>query len=383
MEAQPVADEAMTVETAQAYQALCAFCSWALLADVGEEDVARLAGDRSLFLEPPFSQVAPRAAEELAGWLAQADGEGGVSSLAREAHLDRSYLFYMVGQSRTSPYESVYRTDDATLYGPTTFQVREAYAAHGLAFGRSANEPDDHLGLELSFLAYLLGLAAEGAGESPARADAACDSAGARRRGGVSVQPCAGVLRHLPEEPAHACAHPVLPRRGRGRGGDVGGVGGRLGRPCRRNLGRDAVRGFLIAYNGCAAPSAPRGTAGGGRGVRAWRQPRNRGRRRPGWVSGRRSWACFWAFCFRFRRPTSCSPITTSANTPCPRCWRSRACWWTRWPRSGSSFPSIRTPSTTPPTASTTTRACTAPSPASRWRRCSRAIRTTPSTSPT
>lgn len=177
MEAQPVADEAMTVETAQAYQALCAFCSWALLADVGEEDVARLAGDRSLFLEPPFSQVAPRAAEELAGWLAQADGEGGVSSLAREAHLDRSYLFYMVGQSRASPYESVYRTDDATLYGPTTFQVREAYAAHGLAFGRSANEPDDHLGLELSFLAYLLGLAAEGAGESPARADAACDSA--------------------------------------------------------------------------------------------------------------------------------------------------------------------------------------------------------------
>ncbi len=177
MEAQPVADEAMTVETAQAYQALCAFCSWALLADVGEEDVARLAGDRSLFLEPPFSQVAPRAAEELAGWLAQADGEGGASALAREAHLDRSYLFYMVGQSRTSPYESVYRTDDATLYGPTTFQVREAYAAHGLAFGRSANEPDDHLGLELSFLAYLLGLAAEGAGESPARADAACDPA--------------------------------------------------------------------------------------------------------------------------------------------------------------------------------------------------------------
>ena len=42
MEARPVADEAMTVETAQAYQALCAFCSWALLADVGEEDVARL-----------------------------------------------------------------------------------------------------------------------------------------------------------------------------------------------------------------------------------------------------------------------------------------------------------------------------------------------------
>ena len=156
MEARPVADEAMTVETAQAYQALCAFCSWALLADVGEEDVARLAGDRSLFLEPPFSQVAPRAAEELAGWLAQADGEGGASALAREAHLDRSYLFYMVGQSRTSPYESVYRTDDATLYGPTTFQVREAYAAHGLAFGRSANEPDDHLGLMLGFLSRLV-----------------------------------------------------------------------------------------------------------------------------------------------------------------------------------------------------------------------------------
>lgn len=153
-------------EEAQAYQALCSFGSWALLTDVQEGDVARMVQNRALFSEPPFSQVANEAAGELQAWLAGADTPEGVRELAREVHLDRSYLFYMIGQSRTSPYESVYRTDDATMFGPTTFEVRERYAECGLAFEGNAKEPDDHLGLELAFLARLLEWAAGGsAGE--------------------------------------------------------------------------------------------------------------------------------------------------------------------------------------------------------------------------
>lgn len=155
-----------TAEEAQAYQALCSFGSWALLTDVQEGDVARMAQNRALFSEPPFSQVASGAAGELQAWLVGADEPEGARELAREAHLDRSYLFYMVGQSRTSPYESVYRTDDATMFGPTTFEVRERYAECGLVFEGNAKEPDDHLGLELAFLARLLERAAGGpAGE--------------------------------------------------------------------------------------------------------------------------------------------------------------------------------------------------------------------------
>lgn len=151
-----------TAEEAQAYQALCSFGSWALLTDIQEGDVARMAQNRALFSEPPFSQVASEAAGELQAWLAGADAPEGARDLAREAHLDRSYLFYMVGQSRTSPYESVYRTDDATMFGPTTFKVRERYAECGLVFEGNAKEPDDHLGLELAFLAHLLERAAGG-----------------------------------------------------------------------------------------------------------------------------------------------------------------------------------------------------------------------------
>ena len=78
-----------------------------------------------------------------------------------EVALDRTYLFYMVGVSKTSPYESVYRTDDATLFGPTCLQVRKAYEDQGVAFERRASEPEDHLGLEFSFCATLLGRVSE------------------------------------------------------------------------------------------------------------------------------------------------------------------------------------------------------------------------------
>ncbi len=202
----------LTAGEARAYQALCAFCSWALLNDVGEEDAARLARDRGLFLEPPFSQVAAEDSRNLAAWLSGADGQGGAHALAREAHLDRSYLFYMVGQSRTSPYESVYRTDDATLFGPTTFEVRDLYAAHGLAYERNSREPDDHLGLELAFLAHLLGEAADGAEagepEGAAAVPAAGDADGAARAGAPA--PGRAVAAPLAQAGAFLSAHVLV-----------------------------------------------------------------------------------------------------------------------------------------------------------------------------
>lgn len=175
MEQQSVADGGILgLGEAQAYQALCAFGSWALLTDVQEGDIEGLAEGRAMFFEPPFSQVAVDDARQLGEWLADADEAGGIGSLAREAHLDRTFLFYMVGQSRTSPYESVYRTDDATLFGPTTLQVRERYAECGLVFEDNGKSPDDHLGLELAFLAELLQRAAQsaelGKGEEQERA---------------------------------------------------------------------------------------------------------------------------------------------------------------------------------------------------------------------
>lgn len=190
---------ALSPETCAAYQALCSFCSWALFDDPAEDALRGLAAERAMFAEPPFSQVAPEAAAAFGALLAvldesgarddqgeaagdQPDSAGGrpdsageqprridsrpdpsaASGFLNEVRRDRSYLFYMVGASHASPYESVYRTDDHTMMGPATLEVRAAYRAHGLVFDRAATEPDDHVGLELAFAAHLLGQAAAG-----------------------------------------------------------------------------------------------------------------------------------------------------------------------------------------------------------------------------
>lgn len=159
----------LSSETCAAYQALCSFCSWALFDDPAPEALRGLAADRALFYEPPFSQVAPKDAAALGDLLAVlapgADPAAG-DALLEEVRRDRSYLFYMVGASHASPYESVYRTDDHTMMGPSTLEVRAAYRARGLAFDRAATEPDDHAGLELSFVAHLLGEASEAADDA-------------------------------------------------------------------------------------------------------------------------------------------------------------------------------------------------------------------------
>ena len=153
----------LPVEACEAYQALCSFCSWALYGDPDLQTLRGFAAERQMFLEPPFSQVAPQTAAELAGLLAACEGEDAAAeAFAQEVHRDRTYLFYMVGSSHTSPYESVYRSDDMTMFGPHTLAVREAYHAAGVQFDRAATEPDDHAGLEFAFCAHLLGQAAEG-----------------------------------------------------------------------------------------------------------------------------------------------------------------------------------------------------------------------------
>ncbi|MBQ3105932.1 MAG: molecular chaperone TorD family protein [Eggerthellaceae bacterium] len=146
----------LTVDNIRAYQALFSFCSWGFSAKPSFEELAGLARESDIFLENPFSTVAPESAELLHRLLSAADSAEAVEGLTREVHLDHAYLFYLVGSSKTSPYESVYRTDDCTMFGPTTLQVREAYARHGLAFERSSSEPDDHVGLEFAFVAHLL-----------------------------------------------------------------------------------------------------------------------------------------------------------------------------------------------------------------------------------
>ena len=116
-----------------------------------------------MFSEAPFTQVASDASRALVELFdGAAQSPEAFADFMHQVHLDRTYLFFMTGSSKASPYESVWRSEDETLFGPQTLEVRAMYKRGGLVFERAANEPDDHIGLEFSFVAHLLHAAAEG-----------------------------------------------------------------------------------------------------------------------------------------------------------------------------------------------------------------------------
>jgi TorA maturation chaperone TorD len=68
---------------------------------------------------------------------------------------DFARLFVGPGRLQAPPWESVHRSRERLLFEAETFQVREWYARYGLEAPRLNREPDDHIGLELEFLATL------------------------------------------------------------------------------------------------------------------------------------------------------------------------------------------------------------------------------------
>lgn len=72
---------------------------------------------------------------------------------------DYAALFVGPTRLKAPPWESVYRSRDHILFEKQTREVRAFYAAFGLEFNGINKEPDDHFGLELLFLAHLLGQA--------------------------------------------------------------------------------------------------------------------------------------------------------------------------------------------------------------------------------
>lgn len=128
-----------------------------------------------VFHEAPAAELMQTlAADDLfATWpleLTAADGENGLATLQRYfqnwhaddlAALKADYqrLFIGPGHLLAAPWESVYRSPDHLIFGLQTVQVRQAYHRFGLPMPWQHVEPDDHLGLELEFVAHLCGLA--------------------------------------------------------------------------------------------------------------------------------------------------------------------------------------------------------------------------------
>lgn len=66
---------------------------------------------------------------------------------------DQNALYGIAASAKVSPFESVHLGEDHLVFDERTLDVRRAYAQVGLQAPRLGREPDDHIGLEMDFLA--------------------------------------------------------------------------------------------------------------------------------------------------------------------------------------------------------------------------------------
>jgi len=117
--------------------------------------------DEGVFTEAPFASDQPDVIEGLARLTRWSDswcGESKAENLL-ELKTDHVRLLSGVGKTPVVPWESVYFNDNRLLFQEQTLDVRLWYRRFGLQAVKLYQEPDDHIGLELSFLAHLASLA--------------------------------------------------------------------------------------------------------------------------------------------------------------------------------------------------------------------------------
>jgi putative dimethyl sulfoxide reductase chaperone len=115
----------------------------------------------NIFSDVPFGEnhsEVKQGLKLLQDWTQR--NSSGLSTAEFEAiRKDHLYLFTGVGKPLASVWESTYFSEGKLLFQKQTLEVREFYARFGLQAERKGHEPDDHIGLELSFLAHLATLA--------------------------------------------------------------------------------------------------------------------------------------------------------------------------------------------------------------------------------
>jgi TorA maturation chaperone TorD len=76
-------------------------------------------------------------------------------------NVDHTRLFIGAGKPLAPPWESVHLSKDRMLFQEQTLQVRNWYRRFGVETEKIYQEPDDHIGLEMLFVAHLARLGLE------------------------------------------------------------------------------------------------------------------------------------------------------------------------------------------------------------------------------
>ena len=105
-----------------------------------------------LFEALPYAQtheLVQKGQLEISQWL-NSDADH-----VMDARCDYMRLFAGIGNSAVRPWGSFYMSNERLSFQAQTLKIREVYKRHGLELVLKNQEPDDHIGYELEFLAYL------------------------------------------------------------------------------------------------------------------------------------------------------------------------------------------------------------------------------------
>lgn len=125
----------------------------------GEDERALLQSltEGDFFTNVPFGSEGAESQTGLT--LLQKWAEGGLSDeVFASLQADYTRLFIGTGKLLAAPWGSVYLSKEHILFQKETLEVRDWYRRFGLEIEKKYTEPDDHIGLELGFIARLASL---------------------------------------------------------------------------------------------------------------------------------------------------------------------------------------------------------------------------------
>ena len=120
--------------------------------------------DEDLFAEAPFAEQQTKVIQGLTllrKWSQEYETTL-TPDLLNDLKADYTRLFTGLIKIPVAPWESVFFTEERLVFQKQTQDVRGWYRRYGMAVTNQYKEPEDHIGLELTFIAHLakIGLAA-------------------------------------------------------------------------------------------------------------------------------------------------------------------------------------------------------------------------------
>jgi TorA maturation chaperone TorD len=125
-----------------------------LLYNEPSETVINTPLSEELFAGIPYARnnkLAKKGQTQIECWLKSAP----INELTDNVRTDYMRLLVGVGDVLAPPWGSVYLDDERLLFNENTLKVRQFYERYGMMVKKKHSEPDDHIGLELEFLAHL------------------------------------------------------------------------------------------------------------------------------------------------------------------------------------------------------------------------------------